>query len=401
MIKLYFSLFTKHFSLVIMGLGALGIFFTNVGLKSILSDYEYYDYSVIVTVLSLIASFGALGLDQVFLRLSRVNGKVLYFDEKLVPIAILNTLITSFVSYVYLIHIIEVGVNGFLIFILCFSSILIMLFYNLTRLSSLFVVSQLIQNSWKILFGAMMVALFFNENLYYYFFTICCVFIVLMLIISILYLRKKIKFKRINKYTNKEVFSFSFHFFLALLTVSFLSQGDRILVERIFTESDFGDYFYLATLFLFPFSLFQSYIGFKELVYIKNGPINIVKKLKTIIYGSLLFSVVLCFSVALLAKYNFINLDVQSNKWIIFIFLIIGNIKMIYSLFSAVIGAKATLKEIKVMNIIFISISFFILVVSWRFIETLEALIATFSILWLTRLVIWGCFSKSYIFNEV
>lgn len=401
MIKLYFSLFTKHFSLVIMGLGALGIFFTNVGLKSILSDYEYYDYSVIVTVLSLIASFGALGLDQVFLRLSRVNGKVLYFDEKLVPIAILNTLITSFVSYVYLIHIIEVGVNGFLIFILCFSSILIMLLYNLTRLSSLFVVSQLIQNSWKILFGAMMVALFFNENLYYYFFTICCVFIVLMLIISILYLRKKIKFKRINKYTNKEVFSFSFHFFLALLTVSFLSQGDRILVERIFTESDFGDYFYLATLFLFPFSLFQSYIGFKELVYIKNGPINIVKKLKTIIYGSLLFSVVLCFSVALLAKYNFINLDVQSNKWIIFIFLIIGNIKMIYSLFSAVIGAKATLKEIKVMNIIFISISFFILVVSWRFIETLEALIATFSILWLTRLVIWGCFSKSYIFNEV
>lgn len=401
MIKLYFSLFTKHFSLVIMGLGALGIFFTNVGLKSILSDYEYYDYSVIVTVLSLIASFGALGLDQVFLRLSRVNGKVLYFDEKLVPIAILNTLITSFVSYVYLIHIIEVGVNGFLIFILCFSSILIMLFYNLTRLSSLFVVSQLIQNSWKILFGAMMVALFFNENLYYYFFTICCVFIVLVLIISILYLRKKIKFKRINKYTNKEVFSFSFHFFLALLTVSFLSQGDRILVERIFTESDFGDYFYLATLFLFPFSLFQSYIGFKELVYIKNGPINIVKKLKTIIYGSLLFSVVLCFSVALLAKYNFINLDVQSNKWIIFIFLIIGNIKMIYSLFSAVIGAKATLKEIKVMNIIFISISFFILVVSWRFIETLEALIATFSILWLTRLVIWGCFSKSYIFNEV
>lgn len=384
-----------------MGLGALGIFFTNVGLKSILSDYEYYDYSVIVTVLSLIASFGALGLDQVFLRLSRVNGKVLYFDEKLVPIAILNTLITSFVSYVYLIHIIEVGVNGFLIFILCFSSILIMLFYNLTRLSSLFVVSQLIQNSWKILFGAMMVALFFNENLYYYFFTICCVFIVLVLIISILYLRKKIKFKRINKYTNKEVFSFSFHFFLALLTVSFLSQGDRILVERIFTESDFGDYFYLATLFLFPFSLFQSYIGFKELVYIKNGPINIVKKLKTIIYGSLLFSVVLCFSVALLAKYNFINLDVQSNKWIIFIFLIIGNIKMIYSLFSAVIGAKATLKEIKVMNIIFISISFFILVVSWRFIETLEALIATFSILWLTRLVIWGCFSKSYIFNEV
>lgn len=384
-----------------MGLGALGIFFTNVGLKSILSDYEYYDYSVIVTVLSLIASFGALGLDQVFLRLSRVNGKVLYFDEKLVPIAILNTLITSFVSYVYLIHIIEVGVNGFLIFILCFSSILIMLLYNLTRLSSLFVVSQLIQNSWKILFGAMMVALFFNENLYYYFFTICCVFIVLMLIISILYLRKKIKFKRINKYTNKEVFSFSFHFFLALLTVSFLSQGDRILVERIFTESDFGDYFYLATLFLFPFSLFQSYIGFKELVYIKNGPINIVKKLKTIIYGSLLFSVVLCFSVALLAKYNFINLDVQSNKWIIFIFLIIGNIKMIYSLFSAVIGAKATLKEIKVMNIIFISISFFILVVSWRFIETLEALIATFSILWLTRLVIWGCFSKSYIFNEV
>ena len=401
MIKLYFSLFTKHFSLVIMGLGALGIFFTNVGLKSILSDYEYYDYSVIVTVLSLIASFGALGLDQVFLRLSRVNGKVLYFDEKLVPIAILSSLITSFVFYFYLIHLIEVEVNGLLIFILCFSSVGIMLLYNVTRLSSMFLVSQLIQNSLKIFFGAMMVVLFFYKDLYDYFFTFGCVFVVFVLLASTLYLSRKIELKRTNKHTNKEIFFFSFHFFLALLTVSFLSQGDRILVERIFTESDFGNYFYLATFFLFPFSLFQSYIGFKELVYIKNGPINIVKKLKTIIYGSLLFSVVLCFSVALLAKYNFINLDVQSNKWIIFIFLIIGNIKMIYSLFSAVIGAKATLKEIKVMNIIFISISFFILVVSWRFIETIEALIATFSILWLTRLVIWGCFSKSYIFNEV
>ena len=88
MIKYYISLLKKHASLLIMGLGAFGIFSTNVGLKSILSDHDYYNYSIIVTVLALLASFGALGLDQVFLRLASVKGKTISFDKNLIVLCL-------------------------------------------------------------------------------------------------------------------------------------------------------------------------------------------------------------------------------------------------------------------------------------------------------------------------
>ena len=383
-----------------MGLGAFGIFSTNVGLKSIVSDHDYYNYSIIVTVLALLASFGALGLDQVFLRLASVKGKTISFDKKLLPTALISALLTSFCSYLYLIHLVEVEVNGVIIFIICFSSVWIMLFYNVTRLASLFVISQLIQNSWKIFFGTMLVVLFFNEGLYYYFFHTLCAFVIIVLVLSLIYLKQKLSFKLENSHTKREIFLFSFHFFLALLAVSFLSQGDRLLVERTFTESEFGDYFYLATYFLFPFSLFQSYIGFKELVYMKSERLNLNKKLKAIFSGSLLFSFFLFFLISLFSKYNYINLDIKDNLPMIVVFLIIGNIKIIYSLFSSVIGARASLKQIKIMNLTFISTSLFVVVIFWGFIETITSLVVMFSILWLIRLIIWGYFSQRHTFND-
>ena len=84
----------------------------------------------------------------------------------------------------------------------------------------------------------------------------------------------------------------------------------------------------------------------------------------------------------------------------IVVFLIIGNIKIIYSLFSSVIGARASLKQIKIMNLTFISTSLFVVVIFWGFIETITSLVVMFSILWLIRLIIWGYFSQRHTFND-
>jgi len=391
----------KHSSLMIMVLGALSIFIANVSLRQTLSDDDYYNYSVIVTVLTLLTSFGALGADQVFLRLSIVeNDQKIIFDKKILYIAIVNTIIMTVLAYIYLVQIIQVQQNQIIITIICFSSIWLMLLYNVLRLASLFLISQIIQNSWKILFGIFSILIFFNISFYTFIYEVIACLLSSLVVLTLYFIISNVQIKLVPLNKKSEILSFSFHFFLALLTLSFLSQGDRLLIDRMFTKVEFGNYFYLATLFLFPFSLFQSYIGFKELVYIKANKINFKRKLKLIFKASLVFSIFLFCVIYILSQFQFITVDLNKDLELIIIFIIIGNIKMIYSLFSAVIGAKARLKDIKKMNIIFVVVTFILVLVFINYIEDIESLVYLFCALWFTRLIIWLYFSKAHITNE-
>src|SRR5690606_25767149 len=103
------------------------------------------------------------------------------------------------------------------------------------------------------------------------------------------------------------------------------AQGDRLLVENLFTKEEFGDYFYLGTIFLFPFSLLQSYVGFKELVYIKNEKINVISKLKKIVVRSLLLSLVLLIVGYILTSYGVLEINFKRDALLILIFIFIGN----------------------------------------------------------------------------
>ena len=73
---------------------------------------------------------------------------------------------------------------------------------------------------------------------------------------------------------------------------------------------------------------------------------------------------------------------------------------MIYSLFSALIGAKATLIEIKRMNIIFVTATLILVLIFINYIDNIESLVYLFCGLWFIRLIIWLYFSKSHIVNE-
>ncbi|MDC0006874.1 hypothetical protein OAE07_02750 [Winogradskyella sp.] len=386
---------------MVMALGALSIFIANVSLKHTLSNDNYYNYSVIITILTLLTSFGALGADQVFLRLSIVeNKRKIIFDKKIIYIAIVNTIIMTALAYIYFVHIIDIPQNKIIIIIICFSSIWLMLLYNVLRLASFFLVSQIVQNSWKILFGVFSILIFFNSFIYEFIYEVIASFLFLLVIMTLFFIKKNVQIESITLNKKSEVLSFSFHFFLALLTLSFLSQGDRILIDRMFTNVEFGNYFYLATLFLFPFSLFQSYIGFKELVYIKANNINFKLKLRFIFKGSIIFSILLFCIIYTLSQFQLISVDINKDLELIFIFIIIGNIKMIYSLFSALIGAKATLIEIKRMNIIFVTATLILVLIFINYIDNIESLVYLFCGLWFIRLIIWLYFSKSHIVNE-
>ena len=53
--------------------GAGSIFLVNIVLKATLSDFQYGEYSIFITFIQVCISFGFLGLEQVFLRLSEVS----------------------------------------------------------------------------------------------------------------------------------------------------------------------------------------------------------------------------------------------------------------------------------------------------------------------------------------
>ena len=126
-------------------------------------------------------------------------------------------------------------------------------------------------------------------------------------------------------------------FFISLLTISLLGFGDRFFIESRFGLEILGDYFFFLNIFLFPFSLFQSYIGFKEIVsFKKNFSINLLNyKIINVLKSSFIFSIMLIFIFYLIDYFNFYNLQIFSNLDIIIPLIILGNIKMVYSLLSS------------------------------------------------------------------
>ena len=394
MLKKIKHLILRHCSLLVMAIGSLSIFIASIGFKSFMSIEDYYQYSFIITVLSLLSSFGALGVDQVFLRLSELSEiKKIICDIKLIRLVLIASFLSSLIFSFYLKIVSQTDFHIFILFLLCLGSVFIMLLYNVFRLKSDFFISQLVQNSWKIFLGVTTIIFYINGFSSHYI-TVLTVFIwvVLLFLLYVLNNEKSIEFN--NKLDKREIYSYTFHFFIALLTLSFLAQGDRLLVENLFTKEEFGDYFYLGTIFLFPFSLLQSYVGFKELVYIKNEKINVISKLKKIVVRSLLLSLVLLIVGYILTSYGVLEINFKRDALLILIFIFIGNLKMTYSLFSAMIGAKAHLDEIKKMNIIFITFIMLGIVIFYFINKTVFTTILFFSSLWLIRTIIWGYYSN-------
>src|SRR5690606_7402634 len=129
-------------------------------------------------------------------------------------------------------------------------------------------------------------------------------------------------------------FFLSFSLNIALLTV--LSYGERILIVNELGEDVFGKYFYYSTVFLFPLTLIQHYVGFKELVFFKDrvDKVLVHQKLKQIFITGVLL-VCFIFLVVWLDKGNFLAIDYKNNILFVVLLSFLGIIKLMYGVFSA------------------------------------------------------------------
>lgn len=388
-INKFLQLFNKHFSLLILSLASFSFFIINIFLKEQLNSEDYGVYSLLITYISLLSSFGMLGFEQTLLRNSVIKLK-LEIDKALIVPIIFSALLVSLIGSFLMFNNYNLGLDISLIFLLSLMVILVKLIYNLYRLSSRFVTSQIALNFWKI-------ALFFVVLFFFFFDYSLSLRDVFLSIIVFFFLSLFLFFGLINKVlfiSNldfQQVLKQSALFMLTLFTISLISFGDRFFIESRFGLIVLGDYFFYINMFLFPFSLFQTYIGFKEIVsFKKDFQITVLNsKLLFILKNAIYFSLFLFTTLYLVDYWNLYNFNISSNLNIIIPLIFLGIIKIAYSLLSAAMGAICSddmLFEINVKSILSILVVMpLIYYFSFNISITLIFIIA----LWLIRCFIW------------
>ena len=374
--------------------GAGSIFLVNIVLKATLSDFQYGEYSIFITFLQVCISFGFLGLEQVFLRLSEVRDKTLLTDKKLLKITfVVGLLFSLLLSAVFSKIFLKIQVATTLLMLLTFSTSLMMFLYNVVRLKKQFVVAQLFNNMWKyivlVITGILLIGGNVNTKTLIEIFTYVSIGSATFFSI---YVIKNIPFKFTNSFELSAIYKYSFHFVISMLSITFIGFFDRFYIKALFGSEAFGDYFYLATIFYFPFALLQGYVGFKELVFFKtNASLPILKrKLRNINVLSVIIAIAIYGAAYVLNDLEVIPaIDFASSGSVILILMALGVLRINYSMLSSVLGATGSIKIIRNANIQSLVFILLIFAAGSNYLISVEAVAFCILLVWISRILVW------------
>ena len=374
--------------------GAGSIFLVNIVLKATLSDFQYGEYSIFITFLQVCISFGFLGLEQVFLRLSEVRDNTLVTDKKLLKITfVVGLLFSLLLSAVFSKIFLKIQVATTLLMLLTFSTSLMMFLYNIVRLKKQFVVAQLFNNMWKyivlVITGILLIGGNVNTKTLIEIFTYVSIGSATFFSI---YVIKNIPFKFTNSFELSAIYKYSFHFVISMLSITFIGFFDRFYIKAFFGSEAFGDYFYLATIFYFPFALLQGYVGFKELVFFKtNASLPILKrKLRNINVLSVIIAIAIYGAAYVLNDLEVIPaIDFTSSGSVILILMALGVLRINYSMLSSVLGATGSIKIIRNANIQSLVFILLIFAAGSNYLISVEAVAFCILLVWISRILVW------------
>lgn len=334
--------------MLVVVLGALSNFVLILFIRRFIPE-SFNTYSLYITYLSIIVSFGLIGFDQILLRLSKIeSGKIIISKDIFISILISGIIAPIVISYYFSLQ--YESLSFVLLTISGFSINSMILAYNTLRLNKDFVKSQLFHNGYKIIFLLAFVVL-------YFFIAITVDYVVLITTVilcffSIAAFIKLFQNIRISQEKTSSLFNYFISFSMNMALMTILSYGERILIANELGQDVFAKYFYYSTVFLFPLTLIQYYVGFKELVFFKeevDKKLLISKLIKILVGGCLLVA-----AVVLTVKIDggtFLTIDIKDNLTLVILLSSLGIIKLVYGLFSALLGAKARYQDIYVINI--------------------------------------------------
>ena len=383
------NIISKNLSFFVLAFSSLCFFVLNVILKDNLSANDYGLFSIFITYVSLLSSFGMFGFEQTLLRTAVIKSKLEIQKNIFFP-SLIAIFLSSLIGVFFMKSYYDIIMSDIMFFLLSIFIIVTKLSFNLYRLLSNFFLAQLVLNFWKIVLTLVILYCILSKNNFSLEYIFIIIFITFSIsIISILGWVKKIKFIKVESFSS--LIKKSFLFFIALLTISLMGFGDRFFIEGRFGLEMLGDYFFFLNIFLFPFSLFQSYLGFKEIVsFKKNFSITILdNKISKVLKSSFIFSIMLFFIFYLIDYFGLYNLEISSNLNIIIPLIILGNIKLVYSLLSSAIGALSNDKMLYKINIKSIISLLLICPLIFYYSNTILLTIVFVIILWLIRCLIW------------
>ena len=380
----------KHFSLLVLVLASGAFFLTNIILKEHLSSENYGLYSIFITYISLLSSFGMLGLEQVIMRNSKILiDKVIISKNLLIPIILSILFVSILGSYLFINN---YNISATYIFLSIFTLLVILtkLISNLFRLLSMFTFSHIALNLWKLaLFLVLLILIFRGESINIKDINSIIFLLLVVTMFMAFFIIRRVKFS--HTISIESFFSQAFLFLLSLVTISLINYGDRFFIESRFGLDELGSYFFFINLFLFPFTLLQSYVGFKEIISFKllyNHSL-LVKKLNQILRYSILFAIFLFVVAFLIDFFGFYKIDLLKNLQMIVLFLILGIIKVIYSIFSSAMGAICDNKMLYKTNMYSIISILLLIPVIYYYATTITITIMFLIVLWIIRCIIW------------
>ena len=396
MIKAILHKLKSHYSLGIMAFGSLSVFIANLLFKEILNLEQYYNYSILIVFIALMNSFGLFGLEQVFIRITKIKEGVLELSKKNIQAIGLFTILNSFLFTWVLKSNYSFSENFLLIALMSVLVISLLFFYNFFRINSNFVIAQVAANSWKLFLGfAVISTSLLNVNIQFHQLFLGLLIALVTTTLYCLYLAKNIRVVFVDLISLKEMIKLAFQFFVSLLTLSFIAQSDKLIVDEFFGPEEFVSYFYLANLFLFPFSFIQSYIGFKEIVVMKKEyHYNLWKASRNVLIFALAFALCLFGAVTFLVDMGLIKINLVANKSIILLFLITGVLRLIYAIYSAYFSCFASVKILKKANLVSISLLTVLATLVFKLNDSVNDLAFFLCAIWTARLFTWAYFAQ-------
>lgn len=382
----------RHTSFIVLLASSLLFFILNIILKEKLSPEDYGNYALLLTSISVASSLGLFSLEQLILRFSVIEKNRYFYINR-------NIFISFFISsLLFMTLFVAVGtyyfsVNILSLIFLALGPMLLMLLYNIYRLLKQYTYSQIILNSWKfILFFYIVYS--WNEPIC--FLQIMNIFIACFIFLTLSYIALFFKKYKIKLYDNKQekIYLMQLNFFISMLIMTILGVGDRFIVEYYLDIKVLGEYFYYITVVLFPYVLFQSYFGFRELPQFREN--FSVKRMNNKIFHAMIFGFFLSIVIGVFLLF-FNNLNMQSieklkveNYYLIFILMLTGMVKIVYSILSAAVGATSNNKTIKQLNFYsIIAIMGVVCLFLFLNIKSIESIAFLFFAIWLVRSLLY------------
>lgn len=345
----------RHISLVVLVLAGVSHFCLTIYLRANLSAVSFGHVSMFFTVLAMMWSFGLLGSEQSFLRHARlVNSTQIAISPQLIRYLITSALVGAIGFSISLYHYAPLGRWSLAYLPFSLSLLFVLFLYNYFRLRQTFFWSQCYAGAWKLLLPLVLIPLARFQEISYE----AVVLSVMVIVgcaagIGFIHVRTSAK-PVVDRCQQPALLSLTAQFLISLLLLSILETADRLLVEHLFGIVVAGTYFYYLSVALFPFSFLQSYLGFRELPAFKGSFTLALVHRK--LCGALMLGIALGLVILLLVvcadKFAVLPRRVAlDDHALLYPLIATGLIRVLYSILSAAMGARAEARIIWRINI--------------------------------------------------